>query len=223
MDREREADGATPGPPSGSPGPDGRRGSEDAPLGPEAHPADRLPEYVRGEASDAGAVEAHLAACERCRREVELLRALAAPGPALSPEARERAWRGFAAALPDPAAGGAARPAGTGGFGAGPASAAAEPAGSTWLSSAWKIAAAAAIVVMGLGVWQVNRQAAAGAGWNPTAAIRAWEADLADLRPAPEDVRLALGFEPEGAGVPWEALEGAEPPELRVPWEEGER
>lgn len=199
MERERGAEGATPGPESGSPGVDGGNGAEDGPVGGQAHPSDRLPEFVRGEASDHGAVEAHLAACERCRREVELLRALTTPGPPLSPEARERAWRGFAAALP------------------------ASGAGGTWLSPVWKVAAAAAVVVMGLGIWQANRHAAAGGGWDPATAMRAWEADLADLRPEPEEVRLALGFEAEGGAVPWEALEGPEPPEIEVPWEEGRR
>ncbi len=59
---------------------------------------------------------------------------------------------------------------------------------------------------MGLGVWQVNRHAGAADEWNTAAAIRGWEEDLEDLRPAPEEVRAALGYEVEETGVPWEAL-----------------
>lgn len=108
-------------------------------------------------------------------------------------EEREGAWRRLAAMLPGPASGPAPPP----------GSAAPGP---PWLSAAWKVAAAAAVVAMGLGVWQVNRHAGAADEWNPAAAIRGWEEDLEDLRPAPEEVRAALGYEVEETGVPGEAL-----------------
>lgn len=165
------------------------------------HPSDRLPEYVRGTAPDPEEVEAHLASCSRCRREVELVRALAGHDPALEEAERERVWRRLAPGL---------RPAGRDG-----------PA---WLSGAWKVAAAAALVAMGFGVWQVNRQASVAGEWDPSAAIRGWEEDLRALRPAPEDVRLALGHDPEdGGGVPWGEADGGDPAGMRVPWKEEPR
>lgn len=168
-----------------------------------AHPTDRLPEYVRGGLEHPAPVEAHLASCDRCRGEVRVLRALASADPALEPEERERVWRRVAAAASSP--GRAA--AGTTGLDR------AEPPSSRtgatrWSTAVWRTAAAAALVMLGVGVWQVNRQA--GAAWEPTAALRGWERDLEAVRPAPEDVRMALGYgEPSAApwgdpGDPWD-------------------
>lgn len=177
----------------------------EAAVGAGDHPSDRLPEYVRGTSPDPEALEAHLSSCSRCREEVELLRALAGPGPFLEPGERERLWERAAAR----------------GHGAGRGPAWRSTAGPAWLSVAWKVAAAVALVATGFGVWQVNRQAAAGGeGWDPTAALRGWEEDVETLRPGPEDVRLALGYGGEEAEVAWEELDARDAARVRAPWEE---
>lgn len=159
-----------------------------------AHPVDVLPEYVRGAAPDPEAVRRHLAACEDCRREAELLRSLAdAPVPRLTPRERERVF----AAVGAPGR-----------------------RGGSWRSAAWKVAAAIALLATGLAVWQVNRVAPRPGEWDPAEAVRAWEADLADLRPDSADVRIALGYDPDGPAIPWGELEPADAAEVDAPWEE---
>lgn len=164
---------------------------------PGDHPRDQLPEYVRGMADEPEAVRAHLTACGECQREVELLRALGEPAPALQGRERERAWARVRTVPTAPVR-----------------------TGTSWLSAAWKVAAAIALLVTGLAVWQLHRLPTAGGEWNPTAAIQGWEEDLAALQPAPEDVRLALGWEVDFSGLPWQELEAADPSSLRAPWEE---
>ncbi len=175
------------------------------------HPTDALPDYVRGRAPDAEEIERHLAGCEACRLELEILRALADRSfPGLSEAERERVFAAVSAPGP---------PAGSGGPARGPALA----ASGGWLSVAWKAAAAIALLLTGLGVWQVVRVGGeAGAGWDPQLAIDAWEVDLAALEPAPGEIRLALGLGPldETIGMSWDDLEGVDPTELAVPWEE---
>ncbi len=176
------------------------------------HPTDTLPDYVRGRAADADEIERHLAGCEQCRLELEILRALADRSfPGLSEAEREGAFAGVSPPAPSPAGGGPAH--------GGPALA----ASGGWLSVAWKVAAAIALLLTGVGVWQVVRVGGeAGAGWDPQFAIDAWEVDLAALEPAPGEIRLALGIGllDEPMGVSWDDLEGVDPTELAVPWEE---
>lgn len=157
------------------------------------HPSDRLPEYVRGAVPDGTDIERHLAECADCRDEVEILRALAdSPVQAMSLSERERAYAALASA---------------------------RPPGPAWMSIAWKVAAAIALLLTGVGVWQVATTAGA-AEWNPTVAEEAWETDLADLEPEPGDVILALGYGQDMADSIWEDLDALDPLELVGPWEE---
>ncbi|MGH7541008.1 MAG: zf-HC2 domain-containing protein, partial [Gemmatimonadota bacterium] len=132
------------------------------------HPTDALPDYVRGEAADAGAIERHLARCGECRDEVTLLRTLAAaPRLALTARERERGFEAFRrAAVGEERASRGSR-AGRRGSG-GP---------DTWRSTAWKIAAAIALLLTGYGAWRAVQVGgdAGGVAWNPQAAIDAWE------------------------------------------------
>lgn len=174
------------------------------------HPADRLPEHARGAASEAEAraIERHVAACGRCRDELELLRTLAGSSAVtMTAEERERAFEAFQRrrrAVPAPGA-----------------------QSRDWRSAAWKVAAAIALVLTGAGVWRIAEIGGAGAegrAWDPQAAIEGWERDLADLRPDPGAVRLALGvggYEGTELSGPWETdVAPVDPGELRVPWEE---
>ncbi len=173
------------------------------------HPTDTLPDYVRGRAADAEEIERHLAACEECRLELEILRALADSSITGLNEAERE---GVFARVPPPPP--AAR---------GPGRAPALGTSGGWLSAAWKIAAAIALLLTGVGVWQVARVGGeAGAGWDPQFAIDAWEVDLAALEPGPGEIQLALGtgLLDDPIGVSWDDLEGVDPTELSVPWEE---
>lgn len=158
------------------------------------HPVDALPEYVRGDSPDAHAIERHLAACETCRLEVEVLTALRESRPSpLSDIEIERTYRGFAARRL------VARPA--------------------WLVTAWRVAAGVALLLTSVAVVRVVQERSP-ADWDPDAAIQGWVEDLADLDlPAPE-MRLALGvslLDDAALGLPWEDLEDVEVGEL--PWE----
>lgn len=169
-------------------------------AGPRAdHPTDALPDYVRGRAESPRVIERHLEECEVCRSELEILRTLAdAPVTGMTGSERERVYREFAR-----------RRATGGGWGVG----------------IWRTAAAIALLLTGMGVWQIVKTAETAVGWDPQIAIEAWEEDLADLQLPPGEVRLALGFDgvtAEGLGVPWDELEGVdlEPLDLVAPWEE---
>jgi hypothetical protein len=161
------------------------------------HPTDALPDYARGRADNPEAIERHLAECEACCVELEILRALAdAPVAEMTAAEREYAYQRFAQRRRD-----------TGG----------------WLSATWKIAAAIALLLTGVGVWQVFKTGGDASDWNPQLVLDAWEEDLADLQPGVGEVQLALGFvslDGEQFGVPWEEMEGIDPIDLAAPWEE---
>jgi hypothetical protein len=163
------------------------------------HPTDALPDYARGRAESPDAIERHLAGCETCRAELEILRALAdAPVEDMTAIEREDVYRGFA------------RRRATGGG---------------WKVATWRIAAAIALLLTGVGVWQIFKTSQGAGGWDPQIVIEAWEEDLVDLQLPPGEVRLALGFDgptEEGLGVPWEELEAVDfdPLEMAAPWEE---
>jgi len=162
----------------------------------DGHLHDELPEYARGKAADPVAIEAHLEACVECREELELLRALLeAPGERMTVSERDAT---FETVLD--------RAGWTG-------------SGSGWRSAAWKVAAAIAMTLTALGVWQTVRSGEA--SWDPAVAMEAWEADLADLDPAAADVLAALGYE-EGSDYSWldaQTLSDLDPAELLGPWE----
>ncbi|MFQ5680056.1 MAG: hypothetical protein ACE5HP_11435 [Gemmatimonadota bacterium] len=159
---------------------------------PGGHPSDSLPEYLRGDAPDAAAIRKHLRTCDGCRRELEALRALIdVPGEPLSAEERQALYARI----------GGPRVATRG-----------------WRRATWRSAAAVALLVAAGGMWQLSRTARS--EWNPTAAVRAWDTDLADLRPDAEDVRVALGVDDARTDVEWEALDPRDPAQVPVPWEE---
>lgn len=166
---------------------------------PEEHAGDLLPELARGELPEERrrAVEAHLASCERCREELEIVRALLA-GPAGSMSSAERTE-----ALAE-----IRRRRGGGRPGSG---------------SVWKTAAAVAAVAAGLAVWQLRggRSAApaSGAGWSPAAALAAWESDVQQLRPDSSEVEVALGLPDVDAGSDWSDVSPSDVEGLAAPWE----
>lgn len=171
------------------------------------HLTDALPEYARGrmEAPDAiAAIERHLSECDACRVELEILRALAdAPLAVMTDAEREYAYGRFAERRRETRG---------------------------WLAATWKIAAAIALLMTGVGVWQVVRAGGETGEWNPQFVLDAWEEDLADLQPGVGELGLALGFVSlegealggpwEEFGVPWEEMEGVDPIDLEAPWEE---
>lgn len=164
------------------------------------HPVDVLPEYVRGGFSGAEAVERHLAGCETCRLEVEMLRALAAPiDSALSDLERARTYRAIAAQRE-------VRSGGT--------------AGSTWLRATWRIAAAVALLLTSVGVLRVV-QAGGATDWDPDLAMEGWTQELADIELTDGEMRMALGagFFDDPAFDPW-AGASVDPGEFDIPWEE---
>ncbi len=163
------------------------------------HPADMLPDYVRGRAENPGAIERHLAECETCRSELEILRALAeAPLADMTELERQRAYGQFAR-----------RRTASGG----------------WQVAAWRIAAAIALLLTGVGVWQIFKTGGLEETWDPQIVLEAWEDDLADLQLSAGEVTLALGYgemTTDGLGVPWDELEAVDldPIDLAAPWEE---
>ena len=165
------------------------------------HPVDLLPEYVRGGLPSTVEVERHLAGCESCRLEVELLRVLAAPIEApLSDVERARIYR----------AASAARSAASGGT-----------AGSAWLRATWRIAAAIALLFTSVGVWRVVQTGGSGE-WDPELAMEGWAQDLADIDLSEGDLRLALGaglIDDPALAVGWDDA-ALDPAEITVPWEE---
>lgn len=154
----------------------------------DLHATDRLPEYARGELSahDGAAVEAHLAACEACREELELLVALhAAPAQRLETEEAERLYTPLASHR-----------------------------GGSWTAGVWRAAAGVVLVMTGYGIWLAGRSGPqAEASWSAEAALAGWDEDLAELRPGVLDLRVALGG---NGGLPtWpefdaEGMEGLE-------------
>jgi len=166
------------------------------------HPTDWLPEYARGQVPDADEIERHLLACPECREELELLRVLAETSPETMSEAERDLVYGRIRER--------RRMAGS------------------WLAGAWKVAAAIALVVSGLGVWQIVVAGESGGDWNPAMAMSGWEEEIQDLGVEDGDVILALAYTPDGRDVMWEDLTGLEPEELENldpeqlvgPWEE---
>lgn len=167
------------------------------------HPTDTLPDYARGRVEDAEPIERHLAECRACRVELEILRALAdSEAEGMTAAEREFVYDRFARRRRETA---------------------------SWLAATWKIAAAIALLLTGVGVWQIVRTGGGAGDWNPQLVLDAWEEDLADLQPAVGEVRLALGFVSldgealeawEEFDVPWEEMEGVDPIDLVAPWEE---
>lgn len=161
------------------------------------HPTDALPEYARGRTESPEAIELHLSGCEACRMELEILRALAdSPVAGMTAPEREFAYQRFTQRHRD-----------TGG----------------WLAATWKVAAAIALLLTSVGVWQVFRTGGEVEEWNPQLVIDAWEEDLADLQPGLGEVQLALGsvsLDGELFGVRWDEMEGIDPIDLAAPWEE---
>ncbi len=175
-------------------------------AGNDHHPVDALPDYVRGNAEGPERIARHLEACEACRAELEILETLEGGVPApLSDVERERAYRAFEASR-------AARP-GPGG------SPIASQRDNGWLRSAWRIAAAVALVLTGLGVWRVVQAGNETADWSPELALEGWEEELADLGVGTGDVRLAFGLGPLD-DLAWEDLEGVDPFDVVAPWED---
>ena len=166
------------------------------------HPTDWLPEYVRGQVQDAHEIERHLAACSRCREELELLRVLAEAPPGAMSEAERELVYGLIRER--------RRVAGS------------------WLAGAWKVAAAIALVVSGVGIWQIVATGEASDEWSPAVAMSGWEAEIEDLGVGASDVILALAYAQDrgdGMGTSLadldpEDLESLEPEEIVAPWEE---
>lgn len=158
----------------------------------EEHPTDHLPAYVRGRVEDEGRVRAHLAACARCRAEVEVLRALFAdPVPSMSEQEKVRVFDEFWGRR-------ASR--------------------RSWWPGLLKAAAVLALLLAGGTIWRMERVSGDGK-WSPNVALEGWEADLSDLRPEAGDVRVALGYDDESRDLSW--AEGMLSPEtLVVPWED---
>ncbi len=161
------------------------------------HPIDALPDYVRGGAVETGSIERHLAGCESCRVELEVLRAVHGSGPAaLSDMERQRAYRSFEARRTAP-----------------------DSSGSRWLWSTWRAAAAIALLLTGVGVWQVVDRGERVSDWSPELALDGWTADLVELDIGPGAVGLAFGYDTADEML-WEDLEGVDPYDLTAPWED---
>ncbi|MCG8469814.1 MAG: zf-HC2 domain-containing protein [Gemmatimonadetes bacterium] len=173
------------------------------------HPVDALPDYVRGGVADPAELEAHLAECEACRVEVEVLRALEDSDPApLSDVERRRVYHGFEKRR---AAGGAPRRPAFVAPSGGPTT-----VGPRWLTATWRAAATIALLLTGIGVWQVVQRGETATDWSPELALEGWGRDLAELDVEPNAVRMAFGLESE---VAWEDLD-VDPFDLATPWEE---
>jgi len=164
------------------------------------HPLDRLADLVHGRLSEpeAASVQAHLSACARCRDDVEVLRALAcAPAPVLSDVERELAWGAFARR---------------------------RRKARLWPAGSWRVAAAVAIVVTGVGVWRLNAGTEAG-GLGDVAVGRVlavWARDVDELQVDAPEVSLALGYaaDPAPAASAWEGADPADVSAVVGPWEE---
>jgi len=163
----------------------------------DGHPTDALPEYARGVATETAALERHLAVCEACRVELEVLRALHESGPTpLSDLERQRVYRSFEAKR-----------------------ARTTVRALQWRPATWKAAASLTLLLGSVGVWQAVQGREESADWSPELALDGWSEDLADLDVGPGAVRLAFGVG-TGDEILWEALDGVDPYDLAAPWEE---
>lgn len=140
------------------------------------HPSDELPDFLRGALSSGRRREvgAHLAECSTCAEELDVLSLLADQSPpAMTPEERSRVYAGI---------GFEGRSSGaTGG-------------GSDWRRAAWRMAAAIALLITGVGVWQVYLAGSSESGWSASAALEAWEQDVSELAPSSEDAEALLAM-----------------------------
>lgn len=178
------------------------------------HPVDELPDYVLGRASDAEAIESHLARCETCRVEVEVIRALGDSGPApLSAEERKRLFEAFSERR---MVAGSIREIGP----SRPRKASAtRQGGLPWRTTMWRAAASIAFLLTSIGVWQTVQNRPGSSDWSPDLALEGWGRDLVELDIGPADVRVALGLDVVDQ-IAWEDLEGFDPYEVQAPWEE---
>lgn len=162
----------------------------------ELHATDRLPEYVRGmlPERERDVVEGHLAVCADCRRERELLIALAdAPAGELSPAEKDR----FHVPL--------RRSSRTG----------------VWRVGVWRAAAGVVILLTSYGIWMASQDGGeGGAAWSADAAVAGWEEDLSELSPRAFELQVVLG---ESLETSWPEFEGGDVSGLRGPWEESSR
>jgi anti-sigma factor RsiW len=169
------------------------------------HPVDALPEYVRGDVANKAEIEEHLAGCETCRAEVEVLRLLARPvATPLSDVESVRVYREFEsrriAAGPDLAA-----------------------PGPPWLRATWRAAAAIALLLTSVGVLRIV-QVGSTADWDPQVALDGWAEDLADIELSAGELRVAFGVGPVNGvalDLGWDGLEAVDMGEIEVPWEDG--
>ncbi len=159
----------------------------------ELHATDRLPEYVRGTLPEGerDVVEGHLAVCADCRRERELLIALAGtPASEFTPAEKDR----FHVPL---------RRSGRAGV---------------WRVGVWRAAAGVVILLTSYGIWMASQDGGeGGAAWSADAAVAGWEEDLSELSPRAVELQVVLGG---GLEPLWPELEGGDVSGLRGPWEE---
>ena len=149
------------------------------------HPSDELPDFLSGalSADRAREVARHVEECSTCAEELNVLSLLAdQPALSMTPEERSRIYAeiGF-----DRRTAGA-----TGG-------------GSDWRRAAWRMAAAIALLITGVGVWQVYLVGSSESGWSAAAALEAWERDVSELALSSEDAEALLAMiEPASAPLP---------------------
>ena len=162
----------------------------------ELHATDRLPEYVRGTLpeGDRDVVEGHLAVCADCRRERELLIALAdAAAGELTPAEQDR----FHVPLRRSSRAG------------------------VWRAGVWRAAAGVVILLTSYGIWMASQDGGEGvAAWSADAAVAGWEEDLSALSPRAFELQVVLG---ESLEASWPEFEGGDVSGLRGPWEESSR
>lgn len=162
----------------------------------ELHATDRLPEYVRGTLPERerDVVEGHLAVCADCRRERELLIALAdAAAGELTPAEKDR----FHVPLRRSSRAG------------------------VWRVGVWRAAAGVVILLTSYGIWMASQDGGeGGAAWSADAAVAGWEEDLSELSPRAFELQVVLG---ESLETSWPEFEGGDVSVLRGPWEESSR
>lgn len=149
------------------------------------HPSDELPDFLHGALSSdrEREVSRHLEECSVCAEELDVLSLLAEQAaPSMTPEERSRIYAqvGF----------GGRTSGGAGG-------------GSDWRRAAWKMAAAIALLITGVGVWQVYLAGSSDSVWSASAALEAWEQDVSELAPSSEDAEALLAMiEPASTPLP---------------------
>lgn len=182
------------------------------------HPSDELPDFLRGALSPERQreVAAHVEDCPVCAAELDVLSLLAdQPAPAMTEAERNRVYDRV----------GFGRVASTG-----------TSRRSEWRSAAWKVAAAIALLITGVGVWQIYLTGSPEAGWSAAAVLEAWDEDVREFAPSSEDAEALLAFiesAPPVSGVDYGrgdldqvvegVLDGLDPGVLdgiAVPWEE---